>query len=264
MTTPTYTPTGQPPDYMAILCDTHRSIMEILRKIEANDSQTLGVPRKKVEDMEATIERISNSMQEFTYDLNTNNTFKRWYNRYKATFKKETTNLDDQAKVRLLLRKFDLNAYEKFTSMILPLEPSDLTFDETVKKLMKIFSRRESVFRLRYNSMIINKRDDVDILTYYDEINSAVEAIEYDKMTIEQYKCTLFVKGLVSNTELDKRTKLLSLLETDKDLTMEKLLDEYERITNLKLDTTIPQQQQQGSVLINKVTSKKELKKSKN
>lgn len=110
--------------------------------------------------------------------------------------------------------------------------------------------------------MIIDKRDDVDALTYFGQLNTTVEAIEFDKMTVDQYKCTLFVKGLVSLPDLDRRTKLLSLLETDTTITMEQLLDEYERISNLKSDATIPPQQQQGSVLVNKVSTKKEKKKS--
>lgn len=246
----------------------HSAMMAVLNRLEARDARSrstdtmLGAPRKV--DTEFLIESLSKSMREFTFDLDTNNTFKNWFSRYKSLFENDASRLDDQAKIRLLLRKFDTKSFDLYVNMILPKEPSDFTFEATIQKLSEVFKRRESVFRMRYNSMNIRKTDDSDGLTYFARINKAVEAIEFGNITVDQYKCMLFVKGLESPTDLDRRTVLLSLLEKDNKITMERLLEEYEKISANKSDSTlIGKTEPQNSILLNKVSNKKEKKATK-
>lgn len=72
------------------------------------------------------------------------------YARFEDVFVVDGVNLDDAAKVRLLLRKLDSQSHSKYINSILPKKPSDNHFEETVKILKRVFGEPESLFSVRY------------------------------------------------------------------------------------------------------------------
>ncbi|XP_041767811.1 uncharacterized protein K02A2.6-like [Anopheles merus] len=56
---------------------------------------------------EQTLESLATNISEFSFDPENGITFEKWYSRYTDLFESDAKNLDDSAKVRLLLRKLD-------------------------------------------------------------------------------------------------------------------------------------------------------------
>lgn len=134
--------------------------------IQTNQNEPiLGAPRSKT-NPEYIMESLSKAITEFSYDIESNSTFENWFNRYKDLFATDAAILDDAAKIRLLLRKLDTPAHTRYINLILPKEPSNFTFEETITKLKEIFGRHESLFNIRYKCLQNTKNESTDIFTY--------------------------------------------------------------------------------------------------
>lgn len=91
-------------------------------------------------------------------------------------------------------------------------------------------------------------------------VNKTCKDFELKKMSIDQFKCLIFVACLSPTKHLEIRTKLLTKLENEHDkIKLEKLSDEYRRIINLKKDATMIQKPVGNdlSILVNQVSKKK-------
>ena len=76
-------------------------------------------------------ESVINSVGEFIYKLE-EVTFVAYFRRYESIFKKDCKEWPDQKKVRLLLGKFGDAEHEKYVNFILPWQPGEVTFRETI------------------------------------------------------------------------------------------------------------------------------------
>lgn len=183
---------------------------------------------------ERTVDVLSRSIDAFNPSPST--TFRMWYNKHKDVFERDGARLDDDAKTRLLLRKLNQEAYDKYSNILLPKEPKDLSFQETIDKLMSVFCEPESTFQLRYKCFNVEKSVNEDYLSYGARINRLCESATISTVTPDQFKCLIFLTGLKS-VEMEVKTRLLTLLENEKnDLTIDKLVSESKRLISLKSD----------------------------
>lgn len=231
---------------------TQHQLNQILQSRQ--EENFLGAPRSRT-NQEFLMESLSNAITEFSYDVESNCTFENWFNRYRDLFTSDARNLDDAAKIRLLLRKLDTSAHTKYINLILPNAPCQFSFAETVIKLTEIFGRHQSLFNIRYKCLQNSKAESTDIFTYGGNVNKICEEFKLAQLTIEQFKCLIFVMGLKSSSELDIRTKLLSKLDSEHaSITLNQLITEFERIRMIKIDSNLIQSKESDfSILVNKV-----------
>lgn len=88
---------------------------------------------------DVVLDSLANSITEFRFDSENGKTFANWFARYEDVFKEDAKKLDDKAKTRLLLRKLETPAHSKYSDFILPKNPRDNTFEETVKMVTDMF-----------------------------------------------------------------------------------------------------------------------------
>ncbi|XP_062557163.1 uncharacterized protein LOC134222027 [Armigeres subalbatus] len=91
---------------------------------------------------EQIVESLSSAIKEFHYDPTVGMTFDRWFSKFENLFRADGRGLDDQAKIRLLLRSLSVTVHEKFINYLLPQHPRDFTFDQVVAKLKVIFGQQ--------------------------------------------------------------------------------------------------------------------------
>lgn len=70
-------------------------------------------------------------------------------------------------------------------------------------------------------------------------LNKMCVEFELSKMSEEQFKCLMFVCGLKSEADTDVRTRLLSKIEDNEAVTLQSLMDECQRMLNLKSDAAM-------------------------
>ncbi|KER21195.1 hypothetical protein T265_10422 [Opisthorchis viverrini] len=113
-----------------------------------------------------SVDGIAGSINEFCYEPSAGITFDAWFRRYEDLFRVDFSLQDDSWKVRLLLRKLGPAEHDKYANYILPKNPRDFTFDETLHTLSQIFGEQTSLFNIRYRCMKLVKSDADDFLTY--------------------------------------------------------------------------------------------------
>lgn len=172
---------------------------------------------------ETVLDSLSSNITEFVYDPeHCGCTFDAWYARYADLLDKNAEKLDDAAKVRLLMRKLNPPAHERFTSFILPKLPKELTFSETVQKLKTLFGSTVSVFHRRYLCLQTTKEESDDFVSYSCKVNKACVDFKLRELSEEQFKCLIFVCGLNSSRDSDIRMRLITKLNETTDISLEK------------------------------------------
>ncbi|XP_055603987.1 uncharacterized protein K02A2.6-like [Uranotaenia lowii] len=220
--------------------------------------QRLAVPQAA--NPEQVLESLSTNISEFRFDPENGTTFEKWFARYSDLFESDARSLDDAAKVRLLLRKLDTCSHSRYVNYILPQLPKDIPFADTIKTLQKIFGRQTSVFNKRYQCLQLVKSEADDIISYGGQVNRACEEFEFQNLSIDQFKCLIFVYGLKAPRYADIRARLLSRIEGGTDeapVTIQTLIDEFQRIVNLKSDTTMIEHPSSSSKSVHSISERK-------
>ena len=185
-----------------------------------------------------TAEGIANSISEFTYDPDNGVTFQAYFRRFENIFTKRCATWSDEQKVGLLLQKLGPSESTKYTNLLLPKKPDEISFEETLKTLTNMFGERSSLFHTRFKCFNMIKEESDDFVTYAGKVNQECERFLLPKVTIDAFKCLIFVKGLTDTQDKDVRSRILSKMEQDPDITLQKITEEAQRIMNLKHDNT--------------------------
>ncbi|XP_058826951.1 uncharacterized protein LOC131686937 [Topomyia yanbarensis] len=100
----------------------HQQLMaQFLQRQQQNDEQQQAFFRSAVSSIhvqvppnpEQILDSLAGNVKEFRYDADNSVTFAAWYSRYEDLFEKDAARLDDEAKVRLLLRKLGAVEHER-------------------------------------------------------------------------------------------------------------------------------------------------------
>ncbi|XP_055615351.1 uncharacterized protein K02A2.6-like [Toxorhynchites rutilus septentrionalis] len=188
---------------------------------------------------EIILDSLAANIKEFLYDPETHSTFGSWFARYEDLFAKDAERIDDSAKVRLLLRRLGTQEHYRYVSYILPNTPKNFSFLETVEKLRGLFGTKESAVKKRYSTLTITKSPTEDYVSYACRVNKMCVEFELSKMSEAQFKCLMFVCGLKSERDSEVRMRLLSKIEDSNNATLDTLIEECQRLMNLKSDTAM-------------------------
>ncbi|CAI2724010.1 unnamed protein product [Schistosoma spindalis] len=239
---------------MSVSLDDLKTILQIQQaQNDANQMKLLDALMQKLSLHSSTTyqsdkyECITNSICEFHYDPESGIIFNSWFHRCEDIFRVECSNLDDAAKVRLLLRRLGTREYNKYVNFILPRNPRDLSFKETVQILSDIFGEQSSLFNTRYRCFQISKSPDDDYLTYAGKVNRECELFKINEITADQFKCLIFICGLKNAEDADVRTRMLARIEQEPNMTLQMVTTECQRLVNLKHDTAMVQQKAKPS-----------------
>ena len=139
--------------------------------------------------------------------------------------------------MRLLLRKIGPSEHEKYITYISPKQPRDCSCVEIVETLYKIFGERTSLFNATFNCLNITKYDTEDFTTYSGFVNKQCERFKISTITNEQFKCLIFACGLRSASDRGVRTRILSKIEQNPDITLQQITEVCRRLVNLNHDS---------------------------
>ena len=114
----------------------------------------------------------------------------------------------------------------------------ELGFLETVKLLSEIFSSKTSLFHKRWKCLNLTKRDSNDYLGFASVVNKNFDDFKLGELSADNFKCLIFTQSLVSAKDTEIRRRVLSKLENEPDLILQKLADDSRRIVSVRKDST--------------------------
>ncbi|XP_055688348.1 uncharacterized protein K02A2.6-like [Lutzomyia longipalpis] len=220
---------------------TVKAMLETMQSMMAEIKSLKQEQKPTVPSTEVSVDALARGISPFSYAPEQNLTFEMWFLRYKSTFLLDGKNLDDAARVRLLLRRLDSPSYERYASNILPRDPSGMSFDDTVKYLTKLFGKGESLFCTRRKCLQLTIKDSDDITTHSGIVNRHCEAFKLGECTNDHFKALIFVNSLQSDKYVLVREQLLTKLETESasKITLEFMVEEARRLQNVKSDSRV-------------------------
>ena len=130
----------------------------------------------------------------------------------------------------LVLQKLCAHENTKYTNCILPNKPKEMSFEETIETLSKMFGEQDSLFHTRYKCLNIIKEDDEDFVAYAGKVNAQCERFKLKDLKEDMFKCLIFVSGLTSNKNKVIRSKILTMLEQDTEITLQKVSEECQKL----------------------------------
>lgn len=195
---------------------------------------------------------LADSMVQFEYDPENNQTFEAYYKRYESVLTTQADDLDEPTKVHLLLQKFPQPQYQRYADIILPKSPQDRSLAETVETLKLLFGHKETKFAMRHRCFSIIKREEENFCDYAARINKNAEKFDIKNCTADDFKVLLFVSGLKSTQDSVILEKLLTKVDNQHvemekapndgaralihKLNLQDLVNEAERITCMRSD----------------------------
>lgn len=185
------------------------------------------------------VESLSARISVFSFDPNSEATFDAWYSLNADILEDEAAPLDDQSRARLLRHRLDPIAHQRFAHYILPAEPKDKTYNETLDILKFLFKRQESQFCVRWKCLQLAKKDMEDFTAYTARVNKACEDFDLKALKVDDFKCLMFILGLKGPKDADLRARLHNKLDTSKAETLNSLAEEAGRLIKLKHDTKL-------------------------
>uniref|UniRef100_A0A182XPV3 DUF7083 domain-containing protein n=1 Tax=Anopheles quadriannulatus TaxID=34691 RepID=A0A182XPV3_ANOQN len=115
-----------------MMLEQQQNFMKQQEKLIGEIRQTAQL-KQPVNGSEQLSDVLAGQVKDFHFDPEST-TFAGWFSRYEDLFEKDASKLEDDAKVRLLLRKLGQAEHERYTSCVLPRKPKDFNFTETLQK----------------------------------------------------------------------------------------------------------------------------------
>lgn len=187
------------------------------------------------------LEALSNMIDPFQYDEENGLTFEAWYNRFRGIITVGAAQFDDPAKVELVLMRLETRENALYRKSIAPVEPTAISFEETIKKLTTLFKKKISLLRTRWNCLNIQRMDGEDIAAYGARVNQETVDFDLKALTDQQFKVLVFIMGLQNAKDKSVRTRLLNLQDKTeaKDVSLQSMVTEAERIIQIEKDSVI-------------------------
>jgi hypothetical protein len=200
--------------------------------------QTDCVAARTAERLATLSQRIK---QKFDADCEGVYAFSVWYGRYRELFQVDGADLDDKAKVRLLLEQLSDSVHENYKRQLMPDDPYAVGFDETIEKLKELYDTDVSSFTLRYQCLKLEKSCDETLLDYTGRVNEACERSEVHKMRPDDIKCLLWIFGLKSESDRDLCQRLLAFMDKHRkagtDVTLQAVQKEAVRYITIRKES---------------------------
>ena len=160
-------------------------------------------------------------------------TFPTYFCRYETIFTKRCKQWSDKEKSTLLLQKLGTEENTKYTNLILPKKLEEILFKQTIRIFLGIFDKHDSLFHTRYKCLNIVKQENEDFVTYAGNVNSQYELFKLGDLSIDMFKCLIFVQRLTAVKDKDIRSRILTMIEQDPEIRLQKVTEECQRLINV-------------------------------
>ncbi|VDL76377.1 unnamed protein product [Nippostrongylus brasiliensis] len=229
------------------------NFMRMLEKIEARTALSSSIV---VKDKHSIFDSLYRRIEKFVFDAENGRTFDVWFKRFKDVFDNDCGDLDDKEKTRLLVSRLDEDCHQLFCGSISPRLPSDLSWDEALATLERLFGSSKTLFRRRFECFKI-QYDHQNFTTYETLVRTRCADAKLDSIDFDGLQCLVYVAGFQGAEFADYRTRLLRKLDQAEKLSIKDLTAECQLIKSYKEDARMLENAAMRTPTINFVSRKK-------
>ncbi|PIO77051.1 hypothetical protein TELCIR_00844 [Teladorsagia circumcincta] len=131
-------------------------------------------------------------IDKFYFDAENGRTFDIWYKRFKDVFDNDCAELNEQEKTRLLVSRLDEDSHQLFRGSIAPKSPSDLSWDEAIAIMDRLFGSGKTLFRRRFECLKI-LYDHQDFNSYETLVRTRCSDAKFDSINFDGLQCLIYV-----------------------------------------------------------------------
>ncbi|KAL3080838.1 hypothetical protein niasHS_011904 [Heterodera schachtii] len=140
-----------------------------------------------------------------------------WLERFQFALDCSAPNAKDLTKVKCLMNKLNEGAFSEYSRSVLPSVVTDFGFDDTIKKLQKLFSRPQSIFVDRYECLKAERGNGEDFRHFVNRHRKLLQEFKFDILNKEQFNCLMLLTALKSHSDSALRQRILAKLTADGD-----------------------------------------------
>ncbi|KAL3080616.1 hypothetical protein niasHS_012960 [Heterodera schachtii] len=140
-----------------------------------------------------------------------------WLERFQFALDCTAPNAKDLTKVKCLMNKLSEGAFSEYSRSVLPSVVTDFGFDDTIKKLQKLFSRPQSIFVDRYECLKAERGHGEDFRQFVNRHRKLLQEFKFDILNKEQFNCLMLLTALKSHCDSALRQRILAKLTADGD-----------------------------------------------
>ena len=172
------------------------------------------------------------AIENFSYSSEYDVTFESNFRSYEDLYK---INWNDSKKIRLL-SKLSRTDHAKFVNYILPRKCCELTFTEAVELPMELFTLKTPLFYKRWKCRNLTKKEE-DFTTFVSVVNKHCNNFRLAELSADNFKCLIFVQGLLSIIDAEIRRRILNKLEDEPNITLSQITEDCQRYCSVKQDS---------------------------
>ena len=102
---------------------------------------------------------------------------------------------------------------------------------------MKLYCPKTSLFHKRWKCINVTRKESQDYTTFASVVNKHCDDFKLASLTADNFKCLIFVQGLISTKDAEISRRALNELEQEPDLTLQKLAEDCQRFVSVKQDS---------------------------
>ncbi|PIO55178.1 hypothetical protein TELCIR_23437, partial [Teladorsagia circumcincta] len=212
-------------------------MMTTQQKLLVDLLQKMATPT--VASQETVFDRVSRRIAKFSYDADQYYCFDLWFKRHKDVFEVDCQGMDEATKTRLLVAALDAATHTRFTRHILPKEPGELDWTDTLATLKTLFGTKKSLFRRRFECFRMNFSPNEDIDNFVNLLKARALEANFKDIRQETLECLALVFAFQAPELADYRVRFLRKLDEDEKITVDDLVKEYHAWKSVKDDSRI-------------------------
>lgn len=190
---------------------------------------------------------LSQRIPKYAYDIRETDSFRRWIGRYDLVFTEDGSSLTERERTRLLLGSLEEATFQRFVDSQRDItDIYDITYEDTVKALTKVFGSQRSIMIRRQSCLQISRASGQfsDPLEYTNHIGESVINAKLSEMNADDWSVFLFLRGLDAPEDAQAKVYLMQYLESlekkeGESVTLSQIHDQWIAFMQMKRQTKI-------------------------
>ncbi|KAK5971936.1 Gap-Pol polyprotein [Trichostrongylus colubriformis] len=205
---------GEVPDWVRHILKMQSQQLEMMQNLLTRMAENKGVttPSPLPSIPSNPYGDLKRDISNFVYDVEDDETFETWFERYGPFIDDHGYTLSDDRKRNLIIDTLHKSTQKTYSEHVLPLKPKDIDFPMTIQNLTELFGPKRTLIRRRFKFLQTNCFPLTNSYVPYRDFGNTIkrkfeEAVMKD-VDRNSLKCLVFIADLTDSSYSKMRLRL--------------------------------------------------------